>query len=409
MRGQNGSVYIRIPFDAGSDPSSLNYMSLGVRFDDGFAAFLNGQLIASANAPGALDWNSFATAGNSDSAAMQFRAFDVSQFVGLLRPGTNLLAIQGLNVSLGSSDFLNDVRLMLAERRIIGGEPAALRYDGPITLNDLMTIKARVLSGAEWSALHEATFVVGNPALVISEVQYHPANPSLAEMAAGFSDQNDFEYVELHNPGAGSFDLAGVRFVDGIEFEFTESAITRLGPGGYVLVVRNQAAFEARYGVGLPVAGEFSGRLSNSGEHLEVDDASGAVLAELTYGTDDPWPVLADGGGPSLELHDLSGDHTAPEHWGVSQSSDGSPGLPTTMDSARIAEVSRSGDQLRLSIQAEAGRTYHVFAAENLTDHFDWRHETAVGPAAADGTAEVLLDMPVGAPRRFFKAMVDIP
>src|SRR6185503_17190868 len=214
---------------------------------------------ASANAPTSLQWNSFATAGNDDAAAVRFRDF-VSQFVAALRPGQNLLAIQGLNVTLASSDFLIDAELLVAQRRLIGGEPTALVYTGPIPLSGLTRIKARVLNGAEWSALHEATFVVGTPELVISELHYHPGDVTAAEISAGFTDENMFEFVELYNPGTAPFDLNGVRFVDGIEFDFTGSAVTELAPGAHVLIVQNRAALEQRYGVGLPIAGEYSGR-----------------------------------------------------------------------------------------------------------------------------------------------------
>jgi CotH kinase protein/Chitobiase/beta-hexosaminidase C-terminal domain/Lamin Tail Domain len=408
MRNQNGSAFIRIPFMLAST-NDLNYMVLRMRYDDGFAAFLNGQPVASANAPGSLQWNSFATAGNSDAAAVQFRDFDISAFTGSLQEGGNLLAIQGLNVSLGSSDFLIDAELVVAQRRIVGGGPVALSYDGPIPLSGRTRIKARVLNGAEWSALHEATFVVGNPELVLSELHYHPANLSEDEITAGFADENAFEFVELFNPGNTAMDLSGVHFVDGIEFDFTGSAITQLAPGAYVLVVANRAAFEYRYGVGLPVAGEYTGRLSNAGERVAVADADGVTLSEIIYTGLDPWPALADGDGPSLELIDWSGDRSAPDHWQASSAVGGSPGLPVSVEPVSITGLMRIGNELRLSITGEAGRTYHIFASESLTGDAAWRHERAIGPLTSDGVFEIVLDMPAGIPARFFKAVATLP
>ena len=54
-----------------------------------------------------------------------------------------------------------------------------------------------------------------------------------------------------------TLDLTDLRFTKGVDFDFAGSAVTSLAPGEFVLVVRNLAAFEARYGTGLPVAGEF--------------------------------------------------------------------------------------------------------------------------------------------------------
>jgi len=408
MRGVNGSVFIRIPFNVALT-NQLNYMVLRMRFDDGFTAFLNGQPIAAANAPTSLSWDSFATAANSDAAAVLFRDFDVSAFVGALRPGENILAIQGLNVSLASSDFLIDAELVVAQRRIVGGLPTALVYTGPIPLSDRTLFRARVLNGAEWSALHEASFVVGTPELVISELHYHPSNPSAAEILAGFTDENAFEFVELFNPGTATFDLNGVHFVQGIDFDFTTAAITQLAPGAYALVVQNRAAFEQRYGVGLPVAGEYTGRLSNAGEHVAVADADGNIIFEVIYGTAAPWPAEADGSGPSLELHNLSGDRSAPDHWRASTMSGGSPGLPVSIETASVSGLSLQGNQLRLSISAEAGRTYHVFATESLAGGLVWRHELMVGPVASDGAIDVVLGMPAGIPARFFKTVATLP
>ena len=408
MRNQNGSAFIRIPFQLAAT-NDLNHMVLRMRYDDGYAAFLNGVPLASASAPANPQWNSFATAGTSDAAAILFRDIDVSASVGALRQGDNLLAIQGLNVSLGSSDFLNDAELVIAQRRIVGGLPTAPAYTSPIPLGDLTRIKARVLHGDEWSALHDATFVVGTPELVISELNYHPANLSPEETAAGFTDENEFEYVELHNPGTATLDLTGVHFVAGIDFDFTSSAMTQLAPGAYLLVVRNRTAFELRHGVGLPIAGTYTGRLSNEGERVAVADAAGNILFEITYGIVAPWPIEADGGGPSLELYDLSGDRGAADHWRPSTTAGGTPGLPISIEGAFVAGLVREGNQLRLSISAEAGRTYHVYGTPSLEGGIVWQQEYRMGPVVTGGDIDILLDMPTGVPARFFKVLATLP
>ncbi|MFZ0827195.1 MAG: CotH kinase family protein [Verrucomicrobiia bacterium] len=51
MYGVNATAYVRLPFTI-SDTNTFNDLQLFMRYDDGFAAFLNGHLIASANAPG---------------------------------------------------------------------------------------------------------------------------------------------------------------------------------------------------------------------------------------------------------------------------------------------------------------------------------------------------------------------
>jgi len=329
MRSNVTSTFVRIPFSLrGQTPEQLNFMTLRVRYDDGFVAYLNGVPIAAQNAPANIQWNSTATAGHDDSAAVQFSDLDVSEFVTALQPGQNLLAIHGLNVSLGSSDFLIDAELAAGQRQVVGEPPTAPQYSTPIALHETTTVKARAFDGFEWSALSEASFVVGAPALVITELHYHPADPSAAEQAAGFDNENDFEFIELLNSGTTALDLTGVRFVAGIEFDFTELDASWLAPGQCVLLVRNVGAFEMRYGLGLPIVGQYTGRLSNAGEHLALIDGAGQTLLEFTYGTEAPWPAAADGNGPSLELVDAAADPAQPENWRASNLNGASPGSP---------------------------------------------------------------------------------
>ncbi|MBP7053782.1 MAG: CotH kinase family protein [Phycisphaerae bacterium] len=330
MRGTATSVFIRMPFLLDEQTrEQANFMTLRMRYDDGFVAYLNGVAIASENAPANVQWNSAATAGHDDSAAVQFGSFDVSAFLDALQPGANLLAVHGLNVSAGSSDFLIDAELIAGERLVTGEQPVAQQYVGSIVLSDTVTIKARAFDGFEWSALNEASFSVGSGTLAVSELHYHPSDPTAVELAAGFSDEDDFEFVELVNSGTAPLDLAGIRFVDGIEFDFAAGSLTLLAPGQHVLVVRSLKAFETRYGLGLPVAGEYDGRLSNAGEPIRLVDASGEILSEFTYGTQTPWPSLADGGGPSLEMVDVTADPALPESWQASRAEGGSPGSPS--------------------------------------------------------------------------------
>jgi hypothetical protein len=105
MQDINTSAYIRIPF-AVSDIPSLEGLTLWVKYDDGFIAYLNGVRVADRNAPATPSWDSTATGQHSDSQAVAFESIDISGSADLIAPGDNVLAIHGLNSDLGSSDFL---------------------------------------------------------------------------------------------------------------------------------------------------------------------------------------------------------------------------------------------------------------------------------------------------------------
>jgi len=161
-----------------------------------------------------------------------------------------------------------------------------------------------------WSHWSDAIqFVVSEPDLtpwqndlMITELMYHPADATLSEINAGFSN-SDFEYLELKNVGATTLDLTELRFTKGIDFDFAGSAVTSLAPGAYVLVVRNVAAFESRHGAGLPAAGAYApDNLSNSGENVKLSFGLGSAIHEFTYDDSTPWPEAADGSGASMVL-----------------------------------------------------------------------------------------------------------
>jgi hypothetical protein len=156
--------------------------------------------------------------------------------------------------------------------------------------------------------------------LVISQFMYHPAGDGLAE------------FIELLNISSSvTLDLHGIRFTQGVEFDFTGSAITSLSPGGRVLVVRDLTAFNAAYGTHLPVAGVFANgtALSNSGEKIKLEDAGNGTVEELTYSDQPPWPALG-AAGYSLVLMapQTHPDPTWPVNWRASMRPGGSPGWP---------------------------------------------------------------------------------
>jgi hypothetical protein len=110
---------------------------------------------------------------------LDLESFDTSGSIGTLKSGANVLAIQGLNSSAGSSDFLISASLT-GSQDVAGTVYAnAIEYTGDVTLNETTQIKARVKNGSDWTALNEAIFSDSRLAssLRITEVMYHPVDP----------------------------------------------------------------------------------------------------------------------------------------------------------------------------------------------------------------------------------------
>jgi hypothetical protein len=187
--------------------------------------------------------------------------------------------------------------------------------------------------------------------LVISELMFNPDT-------SGPEDSDEFEFVELLNihPSA-SVDLSGVEFTDGIDYLFPPSS--ELGPGARVIIPRNLAVFQSRYGTGLNVAPEYmavdgSNKLANNGEDVELRDSLGNIIAAFTYEDIPPWPISADGDGYSLELINptsITRDPTLPINWRSSRTLEGNPGssdselLSDWMDELSIVDLELDPDK----------------------------------------------------------------
>jgi hypothetical protein len=105
-----GTIYIRIPFTV-TDPAAILKLTLRIKYDDGYVAYLNGKRVASRNAPTTPAWNSNATASHSDSLALAFEDVDITANIPDLLAGANILAVHGLNQTPSNSDFLIGVEL----------------------------------------------------------------------------------------------------------------------------------------------------------------------------------------------------------------------------------------------------------------------------------------------------------
>lgn len=154
--------------------------------------------------------------------------------------------------------------------------------------------------------------------IVLSEVNYHPRSE-------GTTDGEEFEFVELKNRGETEVAMRDVGFTDGIEYTFSNGAI--ITSHGFYVLASNSTEFTNRYG--FEPDGVYTGRLSNSGETIELTDLenSGEVFS-VTYSDSDPWPSAADGDGNSLVpiTSDASKSGSDASVWRASFNLHGSPG-----------------------------------------------------------------------------------
>jgi len=229
-----------------------------------------------------------------------------------------------------------------------GGQVAtkAILYAKPIKINEGVLVTARVyktahrsLTGSnnppltsKWSgALTHFYSITPPPAeedLLISELHYHPSDPSLGELTTDPTfKSSDFEFIEVLNFSQKTLNLSGLTITGEVRFSFLENDNKSLSPGERVLLVRNPKAFAARYGANISIGGVYSGKLSNGGGRLEIVDQSGKLIFELNY--QDDWIPATDGRGFSLVAKKLTpqGEMDGTEYWGASLNIHGSPGV----------------------------------------------------------------------------------
>lgn len=149
---------------------------------------------------------------------------------------------------------------------------------------------------------------------VISEIMPHPA-------PAG--DGRNREFVELHNAEVFPEDLGGHRLEGAVSFTFPTNLV--VPAGGFVVVAPSPADLEASYGL-TGVLGGFTNRLANGGGTLRLLNPAGAVLIEVNWSDQPPWPAAADGAGHSLVLRNPSFGEGDPRAWDASALIGGSPG-----------------------------------------------------------------------------------
>ncbi|MBN2474814.1 MAG: lamin tail domain-containing protein [Pirellulales bacterium] len=208
------TYYFRRHFTLHADPQDIS-LQLSTVIDDGAVVYINGQEAFTLGMPaGEIDYQT--RAGRGVGNALYEGPFTIP--TDALVPGDNVIAVEVHQTSSTSTDVVFGLTL----------DAVVDTTSNPITLVDSTLVKSRALEDGQWSALTEAQFYVGPFAsaesLVISELNYNPYAPAAAEEAAGYTDNDDFEFIELGNVGSETIDLTGVEFVDGIAFTFGSQA-----------------------------------------------------------------------------------------------------------------------------------------------------------------------------------------
>ncbi len=237
--------------------------------------------------------------------------------------------------------------------------------------------------------------------LRITEIMYHPAPPTVAEIERCFLDSDEFEFIELGNFGSEPLALEGVRFDRGISFAFAGANLASLGPGQRVLLTANAAATRFRHGEDLPVAGDFQGSLDNGGETLRLLDRYGFVIEEFSYNDENGWPPEADGSGRSLERLDPFVDPAQAVNWQASSRAGGSPGRLELVP-PEFAPAEMQNGRLVLRFVTRAGQSYRLLASSGSV-FGPWEVVAAVPPRSATESVVITEEPALVGSQRYYR------
>lgn len=198
-----------------------------------------------------------------------------------------------------------------------------------------------------------------------------------------YKDALDFEvkdWVELYNNGSSTINISNWVFKDSDDLnEFVIPNGTLMAPDSYIVLVRSLVDFQTFFPDVSPVLGDFPFGLGGGGELIRLFDHNGILVDFVEYDDVAPWPIEADGNGPTLELINPNLDNALPENWQACASvgsEHGTPGetnsdcnlgiddysnlevtiFPNPMKTETTIMVTNSISQLRLSVYDLLGR-----------------------------------------------------
>ena len=243
MRGNYGQVYLVKSFD-GDAVSGATELGLNISYDDAFVVYLNGEEILREGMKGSGKDGKVTEAHEAEG----FDYFKLDGWKGAIKPGVNVIAVEGHNHELRSSDFtLHPVLVRDGEKGkaviekgadwfyLAGGEPGAdwtakLPEIKPVGEQDAPALRWRETGAGEWLVTKVETRPFADTGNLIRWVALDGLKPGATY---------EFELPEDYADRAGKFRTAPadmtkpVRFVTGGDMfhtrEFLDNMNARAG------------------------------------------------------------------------------------------------------------------------------------------------------------------------------------
>lgn len=151
------------------------------------------------------------------------------------------------------------------------------------------TIRVRATDNTGRSLEKDIHFSVVDVPLtvVINEIHYNGADNTVRD-----------SFIELHNPLDTDLDLSLWRVRGGLDYVLPAGSI--IPARGFLVLAENPAVMQSRYGV--TALGPWAGGIRNEGEEITLRNPVNEVVDRVGFKSEFPWPIAANGDGPSMQL-----------------------------------------------------------------------------------------------------------
>ncbi|NPD45335.1 MULTISPECIES: CotH kinase family protein [unclassified Lentimicrobium] len=141
--------------------------------------------------------------------------------------------------------------------------------------------------------------------LLINEINYNSSD-----------DHDADDWIEIYNPNEEEVDVSNWQIRDELDVNsFTFPVSTSIAAKGYLVIAKDVEDFESVFPNDINHIGDLGFGLSGGGDAVRLFNDQG-ILHDIVVFTDSlPWPMCADGAGPTMELINPDLDNSIAENW----------------------------------------------------------------------------------------------
>lgn len=205
--------------------------------------------------------------------------------------------------------------------------------DYTLTVMNIEDLFGNAITSATYNFTYE---VIAPVDLVINELMYNSDDSSAYE----------WEWFELYNNGTETVDLENYYILDDSDGHtpvVIPSGIT-IGAGMFItIMLKNEDPATAPFVPTWDASAVCEWGLGNDVDAVRLFNPIGTLIDEVNYSQDAPWPMWADGYGPSLELVDVTTDNNDGANWAASAGVDGTPNYVNSIHDGGMTYVMFTG------------------------------------------------------------------